>query len=46
MLNQYLNRLSRLEEARILLRLFLERYPNSPFRALADDLRRNLEKER
>jgi membrane associated rhomboid family serine protease len=34
----YIHRLSRLEEARILLRLFMERYPHSAFRALAESL--------
>jgi membrane associated rhomboid family serine protease len=36
----YLHHLSRREEARILLRLFLERYPHSTFRAMAESLMR------
>jgi membrane associated rhomboid family serine protease len=36
----YVHRLDRCEEANILLRLFLERYPHSQWRALAEDLRR------
>jgi TolA-binding protein len=35
----YVHRLNRREEAKILLRLFLERYPHSQWRALAEDLR-------
>ncbi len=34
----YIQRLNRREEARILLRLFMERYPTSQFRRLASDL--------
>ncbi len=36
----YVHRLNRREEARILLRLFLERYPHSQWRSLAEDLQR------
>jgi membrane associated rhomboid family serine protease len=36
----YIHRLHRREEAKILLRLFLERYPHSQWRTLAEDLRR------
>lgn len=39
----YATRLSRREEARILARLFQERYPESPFRARARELLRTLE---
>lgn len=37
----YVNRLNRAEEAKILLRLFTERYPRSQFRAIAEDLMRS-----
>lgn len=36
----YVHHLRRFEEAKILLRLFLERYPHSQWRALADELQR------
>ncbi|MCW3097747.1 MAG: hypothetical protein JWL77_3365 [Chthonomonadaceae bacterium] len=39
----YAHHLNRQEEARILARLFQERYPESPFRARAHDLLRTLE---
>ena len=37
----YAQRLGRREEAQILARLFLERYPHSPWRSLAEDLYRS-----
>jgi tetratricopeptide (TPR) repeat protein len=36
----YVNRLHRQEEAKILLRLFMERFPRSQFRSMAEDLMR------
>lgn len=41
----YIHRLDRCEEARILLRLFLERYPHSALRAQAEELRRAAERQ-
>lgn len=40
----YVHRLDRKEEAAILTRLFLERYPHSQWRTLAEDLRRATQK--
>lgn len=41
-INLYIFRLDRRDEGAILARLFLERYPQSPFRNLAEDLRREV----
>ena len=41
----YIRHLGRKSEADILLRLFLDKYPHSPFRALAEDLKREAKKE-
>jgi membrane associated rhomboid family serine protease len=38
----YVHRLNRHEEARILLQLFIERYPHSQWRSLAENLRRTI----
>ena len=41
----YIRHLGRRSEADIMLRLFLDRYPHSPFRALAEDLKKEARKE-
>jgi len=38
----YIHRLSRQEEARILLHLFLQRYPNSALRNRAEELQKQI----